>query len=129
MISAPQLLSILRVGHDTSMSGEGVGLREAIVRSNYEHLRPNFGPADLLPLVEADHSLIEEWAAYSRDKRTSGGWYLDDLKIGQLNSPGVVVFPSTAEAVANYVVCELDFWVSVRAAGKPDVQAPKGEPT
>ena len=112
-----QLLSILRVGHNASMRGEDISLREAIARSHYEQLRSSFGPADLLPIIEANQSLVQEWEYYSRDKRTSGGWYLDDLKIGQVTSSGVLIFPSRAAAVANYVVRELDFWVSTRKAG------------
>jgi len=112
-----ELLKILCVGRDTSMRGAGISLREAIALSRYDELRPSFGPTDLLPLVQKNPTLTQEWAAYSEDKRTSGGWYLTGRQIGQVTTNQKLEFISTEEAVANYVVHELDFWASVRSVG------------
>jgi hypothetical protein len=109
-------LQILRIGHDTSVRGAGISLREAIGRARYEELRPNFGPTDLLPLIRKNSSLANEWAAYSEDKRTSGGWYLTNCEIGQATSDENLIFLSIEEAVANNVVRELDFWIGARRA-------------
>ena len=111
------LLKILHVGRDTSMRGAGISLLEAISRSRYEEFSPSFSPSDLLPLVQENSTLAQEWAAYSEDKRTSGGWYLTGRQIGQVTTDQKLEFASTEEAVANYVVHELDFWVSVRGNG------------
>ena len=111
-----QLLRILGIGHDTSMRGAGISLREALTLACYEELRPGFGAQDLLPLIQEHPTLVEEWVAYSEDKRTDGGWYLLNLEVGRVTSNEKFSFDSVEEAVANYVVRELDFWVSVRRA-------------
>lgn len=110
-----KLLGILKIGHDTSMRGAGISLREAQARYDYKGLRPSFGPRDLLPLVLAHEEIIEEWIAYSEDKRTSAGWYLErNGRIGRIDVPHTPLqFASLAEAVANYVVHELDSWAAV----------------
>jgi len=110
-----KLLEILRLGHETSIRGEGVSLREALARCEYKSVRQNFGPRDLLPLVNSDKKIIEAWIAYSEDKRTSGGWYIERRgRIERIDKPQAPLqFSTIAEAVANYVVRELDFWDSV----------------
>ncbi|TWT47682.1 hypothetical protein Pla111_13010 [Botrimarina hoheduenensis] len=79
------------------MRGEGISLRDALEQTHYRDHRPYFCAAELIPLIEADPDLITQWAMYSEDKRTSGGFALDGM------SP---------QAVADYVVRELDFWAS-----------------
>ena len=113
------LLGILRIGHETSMRGAGLSLLEALRRAQYKDHRASFGPADLRPLLEADGGLLEEWLAYSEDKRTSGGWYLSRSgEIGRVGDPeSRKSFESLEEAVAEYVVRELDFWTSLQGAG------------
>ena len=79
------------------MRGEGISLRHALERSSYRDHRPDFCAADLIPLIEADPELSTQWAMYSADKRTSGGFALGG---------------TSPEAVADYVIRELDFWAS-----------------
>ena len=52
---------------------------------------------------------------YSEDKRTSGGWYVRETgEIGQVDDPNSRMhFATIEEAVAEYVVRELDFWATV----------------
>ena len=53
--------------------------------------------------------LMEEWAQYSEDKRTNGGWYLSGLDIGRVGIvDSVVSFQSVEQAVAEYGVRELE---------------------
>jgi hypothetical protein len=113
---AKKLLRILRIGYETSMRGAGISLREALAWCEYTSSRSSFGPSDLLPLVLAHEEVIEEWIAFSEGKRTCGGWYLErNGEMGPMDmSQTPLRFASLAEAVANYVVRELDFWVSVR---------------
>jgi hypothetical protein len=112
-----QLLKILRIGHDTSMRGAGLSLRDALRLTRYRELREGFQESDLLPLLKAHPAVVEEWLAYSEDKRTSGGWYvLRDGQMGQVDAPAALTqFPSIEEAVAAYVVRELDFWANISA--------------
>lgn len=111
-----QLLDVLRIGHETSMRGEGISLREALMRRSYNEFRKTFGPVDLIEVVKTHPEITAQWIAYSEDKRTSGGWYLlRHLEIGQVGNPeSRKQFDSIEEAVAEYVVRELDFWSSIR---------------
>jgi hypothetical protein len=109
-----QLLAILRIGHEASIRGAGISLSEALTRTGYRDLRSGFGPEDLLPVIKTHPTLAEAWLAYSEDKRTDGGWYLlEHGAIGRVGgSQSEMRFGSLDEAVAEYVVRELDFWAS-----------------
>jgi len=113
------LRKVLAIGLDTSLRGEGISLREALARIRYNDLRPTFGASDLVPILQKQPSTVEQWILYSEDKRTSGGWYLmESGEIGQITAPRKQFdFASIEEAVANYVVRELDFWAGVGDAG------------
>lgn len=69
-----RLILILRIGRDVSPRGDGVSIRDALKRVSYVGYRTTFKANDLLPLIAADPTLVEDWLAYSEDKRTSGGW-------------------------------------------------------
>jgi hypothetical protein len=127
--SRDDLRSILAIGHDTSLRGEGIALRDALACARYGELRPSFGPGDLLPVLCAEPDLAQQWVMYSKDKRTSAGWYLrESREIGRIDEPTAKLqFATLEEAVAAYVVSELDFWsatgthssrVGVRGAGR-----------
>jgi hypothetical protein len=108
-----RLMAILRISRDTAPGGVGVSIQDALIRTAYVGLRVTFNAIDLRPLIAADPALIEDWLAYSDDKRTSGGWYIRRTgEIGPLANPGSrFTYPSIEEAVAEYVVRELDYWV------------------
>ncbi len=110
-----KLLAILNIGNDTSMRGEGLSLREALSRVNYPEVRRHFNPQDLLPLIRAQRQFIDQWLMYSADKRTTGGWYVTEVgEVGQVDNPKTrIYFASIEEAVAEYVVRELDYWVAI----------------
>ena len=110
-----KLLAILNIGNDTSMRGEGVSLRQALSRVNYLEVRRQFNPQDLLPLIQTRRQLIDQWIMYSADKRTTGGWYVTEAgKVGQVDNPkSTIYFASIEEAVAEYVVRELDYWATI----------------
>ena len=113
-----ELLDILRIGHEVSMRGSGLSMREALRRARYADRRSSFHAADLRQLLEANHELSEAWFAYSEDKRTNGGWYiLRSGEIGRVDVPQAQRrFASAEEAVAEYVVRELDFWAGLERA-------------
>lgn len=113
-----QLVEILKIGHDTSMRGDGISLQQAIARTKYSDLRPRFDARDLLLLIKKHPSLIQEWTAYSEDKRTDGGWYLIGRAIGRVTPKTRRRYFRTCEdAVAHYVICELDFWADISKTG------------
>jgi hypothetical protein len=111
-----KLLNILKIGHITSIRGKGISLQKALMRSHYRELRKTFCPNNLVPILEAHPKISTEWILYSKDKRSSGGWYfLDKFEIGQVGKPeSRKYFNSVEVAVAEYVVNELDFWASIR---------------
>lgn len=110
------ILRILAIGHDVSMHGEGLSLNDAMDRARYAELRPAFGACDLLPLLRRCPEIVEQWIAYSEDKRTDGGWYLlRSSEIGTLS--GIrQKFDSIESAVAEYVIRELDAAVCARSS-------------
>ena len=114
-----ELHAILRIGHETSIRGAGLSLRDALSQTRYRDIRPALHESLLVTYLRDDPILIEEWLLYSEDKRTDGGWYLlRDGTIGQVRRPGEKIrFPSLEQAVAAYVVRELDFWANL-ASGK-----------
>ena len=91
-------------------------MREALKAAGYAEHRSSFTKADLLPILAANLEIIEQWLSYSEDKRTDGGWYIRrNGKIGRVLRPETErVFASIHEAVAEYVVLELDFWAHLR---------------
>jgi hypothetical protein len=107
-----RLVAILRIAHYVSKSGDGLALRDAIARSDYGTYRSSFDAQDLQAVLTAHPALIEEWLAYSEDKRTDAGWYvLRDGEIGQLQNPtSQRSYATIEEAVAQFIVRELDFW-------------------
>jgi len=90
-------------------------MRDALVQAQYPALRRLINPGDLLPQLRNDPSLVEEWVAYSEDKRTSGGFYI--LRTGEVgevaNQRSRKAYPSIEEAVAEFVLQELDYWQSL----------------
>jgi hypothetical protein len=117
MSSQAEMLAVLGVGHLASIrSAEGLSLRDALSRVRYLDVRPSIGAAELQALVARQPSLVEEWDLYSADKRTTGGWYLNAARceMGQVERPDSIErFGTVEEAVAEYVLRELDFWAQV----------------
>jgi hypothetical protein len=109
------ILAILRIGHETSMRGEGLSLRDALSRADYVDARKRFAARDLVPVIQAHKEFIQQWLMYSEDKRTSGGWYLKETgEIGRADDHNSTQrFKSIENAVAEYVVRELDYWAAV----------------
>jgi len=120
-----QLLKILNVAHDTSSRGAGLSLQDALQACQYLRMRSSFDAEDLLPLIREDQTIARQWILYSDDKRTAGGWYLleETREVGVLGEPKESsVYQSIGEAVAQYVVHELDFW-----SNYPRKDAPNGQ--
>ncbi len=115
-IDHSQLITILRIGHEMSLQGQGLSLRELLARSSYGQLRKSFGPSDLVPLLIANPVLVKQWLMYSEDKRTSKGYGVSESKfeVDSQESPDLTVrLNSIEEAIAEFVVRELDYWLEV----------------
>lgn len=107
-----RLIAILRIAHLVATAGEGISVREALTRTGYAAYRLSFGAAELSAALLKHPSLVEDWLAYCDDKRTEEGWYvLRDGEIGQVLKPATQrSYASIQEAVAQFVLRELDFW-------------------
>ena len=112
------LSRILEIGKDCSIRGNGTSLRELLQQENYLSERQNLRISDLADRIRSYPKYIDEWISYSEDKRTTGGWYLLSTgEIGQvLKENTKIQFDSIEEAVAEYVVRELDFWAQRKSA-------------
>jgi hypothetical protein len=109
-----QILAILGIGHDASIRGIGVSLRDALAKTNYAAARPHLEADDLVPFIQRYPALVEQWIGFSEDKRTDGGWYLTrQAEVGMLFGAPKEKFVSQEAAVAEYVLRELDFWLDV----------------
>ena len=110
------LMAILRIARDIS-GARGLSLSEALRRSGYRDHRPHFTAREVRAALTAHPALIDEWLAYSEDKRTEAGWYvLRDGEIGQVLKPSAQrSYPTIAEAVAQFIVHELDYWAGTGA--------------
>ena len=116
---ADKLIAILSIGHETSMRGQGLPLKQALSQVDYLNVRKQFCPQDLVPLIKSRKAFIKEWIMFSEDKRTSCGYYITEAGvIGQVNIPEKLTCTSIEEAVAEYVVKELDFWANLKRAAE-----------
>lgn len=119
-ISESALFEILRIGHATSIrSSEGLSLNQALARAGYATLRSQIDREGILSLLRKHPRLVDEWVMYSEDKRTSGGWYIraEEFEIGRVGLPdSEIKFARLDEAVAEYVLRELDYWAGIRGA-------------
>jgi hypothetical protein len=112
-----RLIAILRIAQQVS-AREGAGsLEEALAHAGYAAYRPHFDAADVRALLEVHPALLEQWLAYAEDKRTDQGWYvLRDGEIGRVTQPTAQrSYATIHEAVAQFVVRELDFWAGLAA--------------
>ena len=90
-------------------------MRDALDRAQYRECRTGLQEADLLRLIRAEPELVDQWLAYSEDKRTEGGWYvLRSGEVGKVMKPSSrIQFATVEQAIAAYVIRELDFWAGV----------------
>lgn len=111
-INKENLLQILSIGHDTSIRGEGLFLRQSMSRTYYRKMRKQFSQEDLIPLIQENEEYITQWIMYSLDKRTSSGWYINEDGDVYKSNSYLEHYDSIEEAVAVYVIRELDYWAN-----------------
>lgn len=110
-----RLIAILRIAAQVSGGKGAASIAEALAHTGYAAYRSAFDAAHVRALLEAHPALLEQWLAYSEDKRTEKGWYvLRDGEIGQITRPTAQrSYASIDEAVAQFVVRELDYWAGL----------------
>ena len=120
--SRDQLLRVLSIARDHSgrRGGRGLSLRQLIEESDYRTLRPRVEASQLAAVLRAEPDLVDDWLAYSEDKRTSLGWGFGPSRGGGwlVDGPEGVreEFGSRSAACADYVLRELDFWAAIGGA-------------
>ena len=112
-----RLIAILRIAQQLAARGGAASLEESLAHAGYAAHRPNFEVADVRALLKAHPLLLEQWLAYAEDKRTDQGWYvLRDGEIGQVTRPSAQrSYATIDEAVAEFIVRELDYWAERNA--------------
>jgi hypothetical protein len=118
-----QVRRVLLIGrdHSTLRGGRGLSLRQLIEESGYRALRPRLRASQLEALIESEPALVDDWLAYSEDKRTSHGWGFGTAPAGGWLVDGPEgareVFASRVAACAEFVLRELDFWAAIGSRG------------
>jgi hypothetical protein len=122
----PSLLKILGIAREHSRVGSGRSLRDLLDVSGYAAVRSHITHQQVQDLLTERPDLAADWVSFSEDKRTSGGWALTKeggswalTGSASTGSPHEkVLFSSLAEACAQYVLRELDFWYKVGSSSQ-----------
>ena len=120
--SRDQILRVLSIAreHSATRGGRGLSLRALIEGSGYRTLRPRIGALQLASVLRSTSEMVDEWLAYSEDKRTSFGWGFGPTRDGDwmVDGPDGVHerFESRYSGCADFVLRELDFWVAIEDA-------------
>ena len=120
-VSEEAILKVLRIARDHSRVGTGESLRDLLGKSGYATLRASLTSSDIKGVLASHPELALDWASFSEDKRTSGGYALvrNGPKWGiygrhpdgsPLENP---TFDDLESACAEYVLLELDFWTQL----------------
>jgi hypothetical protein len=123
VIASDDLERICRIGHDSSVRGQGLSLRQLLADTRYRELRGRVDHGILMQHLVERPELAQHWLMYSEDKRTSGGWYLttkgSEWEVGRLDAGSRPIdqrrYGSSVEACASYILLELDFWATLAA--------------
>ena len=113
------LLGILHIAREFSGVGgpSGQSLSQLLEELHYQLIRPQLNAQSLANLLRHRAKLIEDWLAYSEDKRTSLGWGFWAINSGSWavgNLSGEFQeFKSRPNACAVFVLSELDYWSGI----------------
>lgn len=116
-----QILRVLLVARDHSVlrGGRGLSLRQLIEESGYRSLSPGIERSQLAVVLREEPAIVDDWLAYSEDKRTSCGWGLGPSPEGGwvVDGPDGIreKFANLEDACAEFVLRELDYWAAVVA--------------
>lgn len=119
MPSREEILRVLAIAreHSTACGGRGLSLRDLIEEVDYHELRPRIRAAQLAEILRARPDIVDDWIAYSEDKRTSFGYGFGPSPAGDWLVDGPegyrVRFGSRHDGCADFVLRELDFWLAI----------------
>lgn len=109
-----ELAAIVGIGGDTSIrNAEDLSMEKALRRTRYRELRGELSHESLAGALRGSPQAMEQWVLYSKNKRTSRGWALEPeaCRIHRPDHPNSsYTFASLPDAVAAYVLHELDCW-------------------
>jgi hypothetical protein len=119
-MATAHVATICSIAHDSSGRGAGTSLRDLLKASDYARHRSNLTVATLAEHLVDRPEVVTQWAMYSEDKRTNGGWYFlergQGWTVGRLGPNAVPTderhYGSAVEACADFILLELDFWAS-----------------
>ena len=117
-LSQEELSRICRIADaHGGYSGPSLGksLAQVVAEAGYSELRPRLKSEDLEAYFRNHPDLIQQWAFYSQDKRTSDGWSFQPGAtsstvgfVGSSPSSRAEQFASAAAGCAEFVIRELD---------------------
>ena len=110
MISEDRFAAICQV--PVTLRQGGQSLLEVVLSSGYKDLRGQFAARELADYLRAHVELIDDWVAYSQDKRTSEGWYLrPPSSVGRMTAEPPPMreqrYVDLAAACAAFIMAEL----------------------
>lgn len=106
----------------TFLSRGDISAFAILEQSGYLERHADVTPDLLAEILTSDASLVDDWLAYSENKRTSSGWYflrgIPDFAIGYVSDAGHKIDEDTysdgAEACSNFIKKELEEMRQVR---------------
>lgn len=114
---------IARLPHDFRELGN-IAFGDLLRRSGYYEIHQNVSEADIAAALSDCRDCVGEWIQYAAGKRTSGGWYLEELESGQYEvgcvSGGEAdrrVYASAVTAIFEIIISEIG--TSPRASLSP----------
>ena len=114
-----QILRVLSIAHEhsTIRGGRGLSLRDLIDETNYRALGTCISVAQLVAVLREKPEIVDDWLAYSGDKRTSYGYGFGSSSAGAWTVDGpngyCEQFATPCDGCAEFVLRELDFWVAI----------------
>lgn len=90
----------------------GTSLHAVVQASGFADIRGQFSTRDLADYLRTRPAIVEQWVAYSQDKRTSEGWYLrPSMSVGRITREPPPMreqrYPDLSAACAAFIVAEL----------------------
>jgi hypothetical protein len=113
-VTDAELAAIVGIGGDASLrNAEDLSMEKALRRTRYRELRGELSHESLAAALRGSPQAVEQWVTYSQDKRTNRGWALEP-EACRIHRPDHAnsnyTFASLPDAVAAYVIHELDYW-------------------
>ena len=113
--------NILAIADATSRTDDRLSALDALERAEYSRHRPHLGSEDLAAVLKRAPELVDQWICYAENKRVARGWYVRRSgEVGFYGGSPVAPerFETQAEAVAEFILRELDGIVAAKPLGR-----------